>query len=206
MPSHRPGTFGFVVMIGGRSRRMQRDKWSLPFGDRSFLQTLTEIGRSLSADVVVSAGYDQNPDQVLEHLGGGVAVAQDRRPDQGPLEGLRQSLVFLQGRGVTQAFVTGCDSPELKPGVVRRLIEKLNGHDAAVPRDSGHVFGLTAAYATHVWQVADRMVAEGRNRVTDFVRELNSRQLDLESFRDVDRDLTSFQNINTPDDFRRLGK
>lgn len=201
-----PQVSGFVVMIGGRSRRMQRDKWSLPFGDSTFLQTLIDIGRSMGADLVVSIGHDQNPAKVIDHLGDDVAVVQDRHPNQGPLEGIRQSLFFLEDRGIGKAFVTGCDSPELRPDVVRRLLENLDGNTAVVPRDSGHVFGLTAAYETGVWKVAERMLAEGRNRVTEFVRELNARQLDLESFRDVDPDLASFRNINTPEDFGRLGQ
>jgi len=54
-------------------------------------------------------------------------------------------------------------------------------------------------------KVIDGETRENWRRVSG-LSGLNARQLDLESFRDVDPDLASFRNINTPEDFGRLGQ
>src|SRR6188768_1820044 len=94
---------GALILCGGKSSRMGRDKATLPFGPELMLQRVVrllgevvELGRI----VLVAA-----PGQELPELPVGVTVAHDLRQERGPLEGLAAGFRSLAGRA-DAAYVT----------------------------------------------------------------------------------------------------
>ncbi|RME40999.1 MAG: molybdenum cofactor guanylyltransferase, partial [Planctomycetota bacterium] len=55
---------GGLVLCGGRSRRMGRDKAWLPFGPETLLQRMVRIVGEVASPLLVAA----RPDQELPHL------------------------------------------------------------------------------------------------------------------------------------------
>ena len=74
-------TRGAVVLCGGRSTRMGRDKATLPFGGETLLQRVVGIVQSIVDDVTVVGRRDQ----ALPELPDAVRVAHDAVEDRGPL-------------------------------------------------------------------------------------------------------------------------
>ena len=188
---------GGIVLCGGRSRRMGRPKALLPFGPEQMLQRVVRLlGEAVQPVVVVAAA-----DQELPELPADVPIVHDRRPDCGPLEGLAVGLGYVRDR-VERAFVTACDVPLLTPALVRRMIDLCAGFDVAVPHVAGFDEPLAAVYAVSVLADVERLLAEDRLRPAFLFERVRTRRVSADELRDVDPELGSLANVNTPDDYR----
>lgn len=183
---------GAVVLCGGRSSRMGRDKASLPFGDEVLLQRVVRLVRDIVSDVVVVA----RPGQALPPLRSGIRVVFDEILDQGPLGGLGPGLRASRADAV---FATACDAPFVSRGVVELLFDRLAQNDVAVAQVEGFTHPLCAVYRTRLAAEAERLVAEGRLRpvyLFDAVPTVRVGDADLLA---VDPGLRSLRNCNTPE-------
>ena len=189
-------TTGGIVLCGGRSERMGRPKVMLPFGPETMLQRVVRLVGALGGPVVVVAAVGQE----LPELGAEIRVVRDRRPDRGPLEGIRAGLEAVQGE-VEAALVTGCDLPLVVPGFVRRMVELAAGFDVAVPHVGGHDEPLAAVYRTGVLAHVEALLAAGRLRPAFLFDQVRTRRVTANELTDVDPDLLSLANVNSPAEY-----
>jgi molybdopterin-guanine dinucleotide biosynthesis protein A len=134
-PPREPATL--VVLAGGHSRRMGRDKGLLPIDGKPMIQHLVERLAPRFDEVLISGG---TPD-TYRFLG--VAVVPDALPDQGPLGGL---LAALQAARNPLCLVVACDMPNVSADLVERMLSAADGVDAVVPRVEGQVEPVCAVY------------------------------------------------------------
>ena len=197
-PSEAPH-FAGVVLAGGKSSRMGRDKATLAFGPELLLQRVVRIlGEVVSPIVVVAAA-----DQELPPLPRDVLVARDRREARGPLEGLLAGLSMLAAERpeITAAFATSCDVPLLTPAFVREMLARLGDADIAVPVEDGFPHPLAAVYRTRlVPQIEVLLLADQLRPVFLFDRARTVR-VDAAELRAVDPQLFSLKNCNRPEDY-----
>ena len=180
---------------------MGRPKFSLPFGEEVLLQRVCRILSEVVSPIVVVAAADQE----LPDLPDGVRIVRDEYDSQGPLAGIATGLNALRGE-VDAAFVTSCDAPLLRPRFVKRLIELLGGHDVAAPTDGQYDHVLAAVYRTMLADHARRLLAEDRRRPLFLLQESNSLRVHVDELRDVDPNLDSLRNVNTPEDYEEVLK
>jgi molybdopterin-guanine dinucleotide biosynthesis protein A len=190
---------GAIILCGGKSSRMGRDKATLPFGPEVMLQRVVRLVSEVveAAKIVVVAA----PEQALPPLPAAVAVARDLHKERGPLEGLAAGLRQLSGR-VDAAYATACDVPLLAPAFVSRMFELLGDHDIAVPRDGAHHHPLAAVYRTTVLQQVERLLSADRLRPRFLFDEVKTREVDVEDLRAVDPALATLQNLNYETDYQ----
>ena len=185
---------GAVILCGGRSRRMGFPKHELWFDGKTFLQSVLERVSEVADPVVVVVGHAERPPAALPR---NVQWLSDERPDLGPLEGIRTGLASLEDR-VRHAFVTSCDAPNLRPELIKKLVELLGQHDAVVPKESERVYGMTAVYRTSVHQTIEDIYASGvSRRVSALQGVVNARVVSLDELKESDPGLESFTNVNT---------
>jgi len=176
---------------------MGRSKALLPFGTESMLQRVVRLlGQAVDLLVVAAA-----EDQPLPPLPTPVQVVRDRRPDRGPLEGLAAGLAALAGRAEV-AFVTGCDVPLLVPAFVRRVVELVRGYDVAVPHVDGWDEPLAAAYRVDLLPRVESLLEANRLRPAFLFQQVHTRRIDPSELVEVDPELSSLANVNTPEDYR----
>lgn len=187
---------GGVVLCGGHSRRMGRPKFSLPFGDEVLLQRVCRILSEVVSPIVVVAAAGQE----VPGLPDGVRIVRDEYDSQGPLAGIATGLDALRAE-VDAAFVTSCDAPLLQSSFVSRLIELLGDHDVAAPTDGQYDHVLSAVYRTSLADHARRLLAEDRRRPLFLLEESKSLRIHVDELRDVDPNLDSLRNVNTPEDY-----
>ncbi len=183
---------------------MGRPKHLLPFGPENLLQRVVRLVAEAVGPVVVVAAANQD----LPELPAGVPIVFDRRPDCGPLEGIAVGLAALPPEAAL-AFVTACDTPLLRPALVRRLIELAEGYDIVVPHVEGYDHPLSAVYRTTVLPFVDSLLAAGRLRPAFLFEKVRTRRVTAEWLVNVDPGLESLINLNSPADYaaalRRAG-
>ncbi len=191
-----------IVLAGGKSERMGRDKRSLELGGKAFLERALEAARGFSDDVILSlasrkqiAGFDLNIEK----------VAIDEAPYSGPLGGLIAGLKLC---GHKYTAVVPCDSPLLKQEVFRFMADKALGYDAVVPKNGELLEPLHAVYKVAPMLAAcEEAFSEGYLEVTNAIARLERvRYLPLEEFKAVDQGLLTFFNVNYPSDLNKLSE
>ena len=187
---------GGIVLCGGRSSRMGRPKLSLPFGTEVLVQRVVRVLGSVVDPIVVVAA----PGQAVPALPPDVTILHDDLEGEGPLAGLAVGLESLAGR-VDAAYATACDVPLLRPEFVRAVISRLGEHDLAIPRDGEFNHPLAAVYRCHLATTVRALLAAQRRRPFFLVQESDAELIDVNDLRDVDPNLDSLRNLNTPEEY-----
>ena len=199
--------YGAVVLCGGQSARMGRDKATLPFGPHTLLEHIVGVLHLVvpPRHVVVVAARDQE----LPALGDGSIVVHDR--GNGPLTALVEGLWHLP-TGVESAVACGCDAPLLQPAFLRRLLELLTPEvDAVVPADEQRWYPLAAAYSVRSLAGLSTAIAAGEQSLHRALGDvhIHTRTVPTSQLRDADPELLSLINCNTPAEYaaaqRRAG-
>jgi molybdopterin-guanine dinucleotide biosynthesis protein A len=193
---------GAIILCGGQSTRMGRDKATLPFGPgESMLQRVVRlVGEVVPLERIVCAAA---PGQPLPELPPGVRTAFDRQPHCGPLAGLAAGLEILQG-DAHAAYVTSCDVPLLVPAFVRRMFDLLADYRIAAPYDGARFHPLAAVYRSDVLPTVEAQLASDERSLAALLGACRTRRVPVDELRDVDPELTSLANCNTPEDYQRL--
>jgi len=150
-----------VVLAGGASRRMGRDKATMPHPDSgsgtpaTMVEYTVDVLRARCAPVFVIAA----PGQPLPSLQ--AEVLRDEVRGVGPLLATGRGLRAAAAAGVERAFVSAVDMPYLSVDV----IDELAGHDGVdivLPWD-GRDHYLAGIYRTDLAERVDRLVAAGEH-------------------------------------------
>ena len=185
-----------VVLAGGASRRMGRDKRLLPWGTgadgrpRTLLQSVVDKLAAVADDVIVVA--NDQPDVR------GARVTPDAIPGSGSLGGI---LSGIEAARHERVFVAAADMPFLDLALVRDLLGRLEGHDAVVPAIGGRPEPLHAVYGPAVGEAARRQIARGQLKIALAFEGLDVVWVPEAELRKSDPDLRSFRNVNTPEDY-----
>ena len=183
-----------VIVAGGRSRRLGRDKPLVEIGGRTVLSRILEATAEI-ADVVLAVrevppfrgalaaqGWESGAERagrppgsvaLRNPNGRALLVVPDPVPGLGPLAGVASGLAAADG---AICVVLAGDLPFVTPHLVDRLSRELasaaesdapdvlDALDAVVPRARGRAQPLCAAYRREVGRLAARLVARGGAR------------------------------------------
>jgi len=172
---------------------MGRDKALLSWGDLTLLEHVAALVAEVVPEVVLVARADQTFPFPKPY-----PIARDSADGLGPLAGLAAGLAAIDAE---RAFLVSCDVPFLRPALVQRLLELSDGYDAAVPEIDGFPMVTSAVYSKAALPVARELLAAGRLRPRFLLDSLKTRMVTADELRDVDPDLWSFRNCNTPEEY-----
>lgn len=189
---HRSSAVG-VVLAGGASRRMGRDKARLELDGASLVE---RAARRL--DAVVS-------EVVIADRGRGLASSYrsvDDGPGRGPAAGLLGAAAARPDRDL---LVLACDLPAVPPDLLRALAESVGG-EAWVPRWSRGVEPLCALYRPAALAALAAAVEDGHLSLVGWLRDLDRRARFLEgpALASFGSPESLFLNLNTPQDLAKL--
>jgi molybdenum cofactor guanylyltransferase len=187
----RRGT-SLVILAGGLSRRMGRDKAALPVGDGTMIEHLVRRLAPM-VDETIIAGGSGRPDL------NGVRLVEDRYPRHGPLAGMHAGLSAAR---FPYAFVVACDLPDVEPALLALLRGLAADYEAVVPRIDGRAEGACALYQRGLASRIEASLQAGERSIKTVLAASRVRYLDLDELNAVDPQLRSFRNINTVADYR----
>ena len=193
--SDRSERVGAIVLAGGRSSRFGRDKLAEPIDGRPMLDHTVDAIRAIATEIVVVAARDG----VLV-LPAGVTVAHDAQAYEGPLAGLATGLAGLEP-AVDRIVVVGGDMPTLVPAVLRRMIDRLEGHDLAVLADDVGPRPLPMALRrSRAGPAVERLLGSGERRLRALFSDLDVVVLEPAMWRADDPSGQTLRDVDLPDD------
>jgi molybdopterin-guanine dinucleotide biosynthesis protein A len=201
-----------IVLCGGRSTRLGRDKAALAFGPESLLARVVRLVGEVAHDVVLVAREGQVlPEQRGAHdtVSAGAReplppateprVVHDAAEGLGPLAGIAAGLAAIRGE---RALVVACDMPLLRPALARRLLHLAGDATALVPVVEGYPVPTCAVYARSTAARAAELVAARELRPRVFLESIGARFVPADELRDSDPELESFFDCDTEDDYQ----
>lgn len=198
MPEDRsPDNVTGLVLAGGASRRMGRDKALMELGGRPLIQIVVERMAVVCAEVIIVAG------DATSYTRFGVPVVVDRFRDVGVLGGLHAGLAVA---GYELALAVGCDMPFLKPELLRAFAAWAEGYDVALLRHEGYLEPLHGAYRRTCLPSIEAAIRAGKRRIVSFFPHVRVRTIGLDDVRPLDPELNSFRNVNTPEEWEAAKK
>jgi molybdopterin-guanine dinucleotide biosynthesis protein A len=170
---------------------MGRDKSQLPAGDGTMIDHLV---RRLAPEVdeTLVAGGPKGTSSA------GVRRIDDHYPGLGPLAGIHAGLLAARNPWV---WVVACDLPDVEPALGGLLRGLTAGVDAVVPRLEDGPQGVCAVYHRSLAPRIGTMLQAGERRVLDLLSSIDVRFVSPAELRQVDPELHSFRNLNTPADY-----
>ncbi|HEY3730566.1 MAG TPA: NTP transferase domain-containing protein [Steroidobacteraceae bacterium] len=184
-----PSLYG-LVLTGGQSRRMQRDKAALPYGGKS------QLGRAMDllAPQVERAFVSVRSDQVHEPSRSAFDTIADLKSDLGPIAGIHAALHAHPDRAW---LVLACDLPFLDPATLRHLIAHRDSARIATAYRSnfdGLPEPLCAIFEPRSLPIIDESIGQAQHCPRSLLSRSDVALLDLPNARALD-------NINTGEEY-----
>ena len=181
--------FSVLVLAGGQSKRMGRDKATLAWEQGDLLGSLLTRLLPLSDDILVISNMDRSIPKPVRQV-------PDLIPGKGPLSGIHAGLSYARHELV---FVTACDVPFLAPKLVLQLVQAVGMADGSVAVYKEKVEPLFACYRKGCGPVIEELLVAQRYRVTDFLAQIN--WVPVQQSDELDD--CCFMNVNTSEDYEK---
>ena len=190
-----------IVLAGGKSQRMGKDKRFLMVGGEPMVARAIAICETLFDDIVIVTAVPETLIKTSHR------VVHDIEPDCSALGGIYTGLSYAS---LHYGFVLACDMPWVSPSVVRFLIERVYehkavGYDVVIPRRDFGLEPTHAVYSKRCIPFLKKMI-ESRDfaiqKLCD-VDDLSIRYVSSEEMHTFDPQGRSFVNVNTPSDLER---
>ena len=183
-----------VILAGGRSRRMGRDKRALPFGNETLLLRAVRLYSGCFDRVYLSVSGDE------KHIDADVDRIEDIFRGCGPLAGLHAALLKTNAEGI---FLLAADLPFANPEAARFIAQQGRGRDACIIKtDDGHCEPLFGYYARSILPRVQEALAAGVYAMTTLYRDADVRFIDAAELGDLWHE-NMLLNINSPEDYER---
>ncbi|GAB4682919.1 molybdenum cofactor guanylyltransferase [Mycobacterium avium subsp. hominissuis] len=185
-----------IVLAGGESRRMGRDKATLPGprGAATLLEYVVGVLTQRCDPILVMAAPGQPLPEVTAR------IIRDEIRGQGPLPATGRGLRAAAEAGARYAFVCAVDMPLLSPELIDDLVHLATETKAEVvlPWD-GRSHYLASLYRTDLAERIDRLVAGGARSMRALIDASDAQQIVLPESRFL-------ANVNTEADLRALAQ
>jgi molybdopterin-guanine dinucleotide biosynthesis protein A len=183
--------FSAVILAGGQSQRMGRDKAWLLLEGTSLLARQIHLVRKLGPTEIFISGRAGTDYGSLD-----CSVLHDRFEAAGPLAGIERA---LDTTAAPLLLVLAVDMPRMNFSQLQLLIAQCTEDCGRVSRVRNRIEPLASVYPRAALSLATGLLEEGRNAVTHFAERCV--ELKLAAFIDLPEEHASrFENWNTPAD------
>lgn len=193
MESRETPTISAVILAGGRSLRMGRDKAWLPVDGRPLLARQIALVQELGLTQTFISGRAD-----VDYSTFGCQVLHDRESGLGPLGGVERALHECEA---DLLLVLAVDLAAMTSTFLRRLTTRCDLHTGAVPKRAGDLEPLAAIYPKCCHALACEALARSRYAARDFAAAC-LRERAVRAFPVSSADDRCFANWNRPADLK----
>jgi len=160
--------FSAVLLAGGKSSRMGRDKSTLIVDGVPLWRRQLSVLRATGAAEVFISGNVDGP-----YTDEGIEIVEDTRSESGPLGGIASA---LRRCGDEWLLVLAVDMPAMTPDFLCSLTDAARKGAGFVPV-TDRIQPLAALYPCAALEIAEKLLRDGRQKMGCFVDELSARSL-----------------------------
>ncbi len=187
-----------ILLAGGKSSRMGKDKALIKYGDETFMSTSLKKLHKLFDEVIVVA------DNIEKYNIENTKIIQDIYPKMGPMGGIHAALKSSKNDWI---FVIPCDMPMWQPFLVEEILKHRLDYDIVVPLINDHMEPLFALYKKTCIPGLEQCLSNNIIKVLELYPLVKTNYLELEKvYNEVDQCDKNFFNINTPQDLYNMVK
>ena len=185
-----------VILVGGKSRRMGRDKAFLEVAGKPLIERVLQVFTENFTQVILVGDREE---RFADY---GLQVLPDIYPGS-PLGGLYTGL----SHAVTDyIFVSSCDLPFPSGELLRYICSLRNGYDAVVPTTANGYEPLFALYSKSCLGPIKALLDSGDYCAYAYLPQVRVSYVAYEELAQFDKDRRAFLNINTPAEFAKIGE
>jgi len=186
-----------VILAGGQSRRLGRDKASLLLDGQPLLTRTVHTLSVLSDDlIVVTNRPEQYDDWDLP-----ARFVPDERRGVGALMGVYSGLKAARH---PRALALACDMPFLNPDLLRHMLSRTNDCDVTIPRLGEFLEPLHAIYRKTCLPALAALLEQNRRQIIAFFPQVRACHLEKDEIERFDPLHLSFVNVNTPENWTQV--
>ena len=187
-----------IVLAGGQSRRLGRDKAVEAVGGQPLIQRVIQRLSQVACEIVVVVA-DQTQAERFP-LDQGHRVTLDLYPGKGSLGGIFSGLTAARQEW---GLVVPCDMPFLNLELLRYLMSRREGFDAVVPMLEGRPEPTHSLYSKTCLQSMEQRLKADDLKISEFFDQVRVDYVAEEEIVALDPHFLSFFNVNSPSDLDR---
>jgi len=161
-----------IVLAGGKSTRLGKDKTVELIGGTSLLQRVLSRLATFSTEIILVTAKGQAKPQ--HFLPPETKVIEDVFPDAGSLGGIYSGLTASSS---SHNLIVACDMPFLDVPLLQYLLALSPSFDAVIPRVGGYLEPLHAVYSKNCLTPIRHLLEQGNHKIIDFFTQDSTKQL-----------------------------
>jgi molybdopterin-guanine dinucleotide biosynthesis protein A len=186
-----------VILAGGKGRRFGSKKQFFTIDGESLVERCVRRFSPLFSDVVVATNNASELIPLKEKYR--VKIVEDEMKNLGAIVGIYTGLKNIVEE---KAFVCGVDMPFINFNLVKYLMSK--DGKIVVPFVRGFPEALHSVYSKNIIPQIQELLNEGIYKISELFNFVETLYIDEREVRQVDKNLTSFFNLNTKKDLEIL--
>lgn len=180
-----------IILAGGKSSRMGRDKGIVDLKGRAMIEHVIESAKAVTHNIIIIANND-NYNQF------GFPVYSDLIPERGPIGGIVTGLHYSQ---TDRNLILSCDIPFVSVELLRKLTETKSEASIIAPETEEGTEPLCAIYRQSNATYLRERINQNRLSMRDALKAADCYTIKI-SVDDSHR--ASFININTPQELKQF--
>ncbi|AHF06373.1 Molybdopterin-guanine dinucleotide biosynthesis protein A [Desulfitobacterium metallireducens DSM 15288] len=181
-----------IVLAGGKSSRMGKNKAFLEFDGKPLIEKNLAILETLFSEVLISSNTPELYKSYQEK------VVQDRYSGSGPFGGLH---ACLEESRTEYAFFVACDIPILDPALIQYMASLTEGYECVVPRTEDGMHPLFSFYNKSCLPKIEDFLKVGHFKVIDLFPFLSVRYVEEKELARFGDPRLLMCNVNTPEEW-----
>lgn len=194
-----------VILCGGKSSRFNCiDKTFIKFGVKPLLKHVIDSVSEVVDEIIIATQNEERVVDIKKMVD--LKIVFDTVEGFGPIAGI---LAGLEECSSEYSIILACDMPFTSSEVISLLFDQALGYDAAIPKWKDDL--IEPLYAIYR---RDSMIDAARSAIKDDAHNVNYsisllsevNYISMEIIKEIDPELKTFVNINTPKDLESLEK
>jgi len=192
-----------IILAGGFSSRFGQDKGLVQLVGKPLIRHVLDKVDDIVDEKIVVVSSKVQAENFAKVVGSDANVFMDMNEARSPLVGALAGLEEAHGK---YALLLPCDTPLISKGVLLFLLDLCIDKNAVIPRwPNGYIEPLHAVYFTKsALEAAKNALGEGKLNMQSMINGMRGvRYVSTLVLQQLDPDLRTFFNINTPLDLKK---
>jgi molybdopterin-guanine dinucleotide biosynthesis protein A len=189
-----------IILAGGKSSRLGRNKALQVIDGRSLIQWMVDSLSIFSTEIIIVTALGEAIPcySTIE-----IKTVADIYPEKGPLVGIYSGLISSSS---SRAVAVGCDTPFLSVSLLEHMTQICSMYDVVVPRIEDKLEPLCAVYSKNCSNPIQRLLEQDELRIDKLFGMVDVKYVEEDEVNRFDPEHLSFFNINNQADLDRARK